>query len=284
MQSDGKVVVAGMLYEYPEGDHFYVTRLNADGSRDRSFVSTGWPGAPAFSLPLDSRATAVTVRSDGRIVVAGERLDYESGDTRPGLLVARLRPNGAPDLSFSGDGIAFYPKKPGGAAGVLSLSDGRVVVCTVQNVVRLKAGGQLDTTFSGDGVAPYGCVADPVQAGSGRIVLAGSSSLMRLTSSGSLDPAFAVGGMAPVPCGGSDMAIDLAGRFVLAGGNCLSRLTSTAAVDTTFGGGDGVVTVPITVAAVAVDTKGYVLAGSGVSPGEGGYFPGDAYLTRIVAN
>jgi len=256
----GALVVAGVTAPEQFPEHFAVGRLTAAGTPDTSFASTG-PSEAAFRLPVPSVATAVTVRADGRIVAAGIRDDGTA-------IVVRLLPGGAPDTSFSGDGIAVFAGLRDVSA-VRSLSDGRIVVAgsTDGNLaaMRLTAVGTPDRTFDADGFATVDAggtdVATALQVtATGHVVLAGARATTSgsrvavavLTPTGQRDPTFSGDGLTVFGVGGASaaaaVAIQTDGRLVLAGtadGDIvLARLGTDGSLDPTLGG-DGIVTSPL---------------------------------------
>jgi serralysin len=89
VQTDGKIVVVGRSRK-----NFALARYNTDGTLDHSFSGDG-KQTTDFAHRADS-ARAVSVRTDGRILVAGR-----SGKA---LALARYTAGGKLDLSFSHDG------------------------------------------------------------------------------------------------------------------------------------------------------------------------------------
>ena len=74
LQADGKLIQAGMFFPFPNLDgtpfaFFALSRHNADGSIDSIFGTGGKITTDFFSL--DSRATAVVIQTDGKIVAGG---------------------------------------------------------------------------------------------------------------------------------------------------------------------------------------------------------------------
>jgi uncharacterized delta-60 repeat protein len=69
IQSDGKIVVAGLSYDGGDWD-FGVARFTTDGSLDTDF-GNGGKLTTAQSPGDDSGATSVVIQSDGKIIVAG---------------------------------------------------------------------------------------------------------------------------------------------------------------------------------------------------------------------
>src|SRR6266545_2934377 len=74
--------------------------LGAEGDLDNSFSGDG---RLVFNVD-NGRGEGVAVDSKGRIVEAGN-IDPAGAD-QSDMAVARFLPNGAPDPSFSGDGLA----------------------------------------------------------------------------------------------------------------------------------------------------------------------------------
>ncbi len=149
----------------------------ADADLDTSFSSDG--KIAFFMHSGDSVANAVAIQPDGKIVVVGTSHNGANTD----IAVARFNSNGTLDLTFSGDGRAFYDFGWGNdtAEDVAIQIDGKIVVvgeALVDGtryiaVVRFNANGTFDqyTTVNlavesrGFGIALYP---------DGRIVLAGT--------------------------------------------------------------------------------------------------------------
>jgi uncharacterized delta-60 repeat protein len=195
------------------------------GDLDRSFGHDGWART---GFGTHDEAAAVAIDSKHRIVVAG------SATYRHLFAVARYRPGGRPDRSFSGNGktTTRFAGGPGYvvsyASSVVIDSRGRIVAagtrcnwtapprhvdadvigCEVA-LARYKENGRLDRSFGGDGkvTTDLGRVdATSVAIDSrNRIIVAGeviasgdsaSGGVARFTQSGRLDPSFGVGGLA----------------------------------------------------------------------------------------
>lgn len=130
--SDGKIVVAG--YGGDLYSDVLVTRLEADGSRDRSFGDDGrvfvkFPDTSGGVTFNKERAYAVAVAPDRRIVVAGSARFPDLLGGRDGI-VARLMPDGSLDPSFGGDGRVVISFPEGDSeVRALVVTDGGV--CTV---------------------------------------------------------------------------------------------------------------------------------------------------------
>ena len=160
VQPDGKIVIVGFARKAPisgigDVSDLTVARLNADGSTDTSFATSG-----KLSMDLNSggryqdRANAVALDSAGRIYIAG--------NSEANGFVLRLLPNGSVDTSYAYQGRLIF-----GAANSTNFrfediaidASGRAVVVGTQEkasgslndgmVLRLLSTGQLDSSFTG---------------------------------------------------------------------------------------------------------------------------------------
>ena len=168
----GKLLVGG--FSGPEGGDIQVARLNADGAFDTTF---GTGGKAAVDFGGTDSGLAIALQPNGRILVTGE-------SSVASAVVARLRPGGALDPDFDGDGRVTLPGR-GRARAVLVQPDGRIIVAgnangdDVMTVTRLNPNGSLDTTFAADGTATidFGSLADLAHGAAlqpdGKIVVAG---------------------------------------------------------------------------------------------------------------
>ncbi len=193
IQSDDKIVVAGI--SGPPGDFDWaVARYSAiDGSPDTSWSPDGWRETDFGAA--QEYANDVAIQPDGKVVVAGS--------TDAGFALARYNTNGTLDTSFSGDGkltTAFGGSDV--ATGVAVQPDGRIVAgghsfssggVTSRDfaLARYDPDGALDTTFSGDGKQTLNLGATDIANGialqsDGKIVLVGTR------DPGVLDTTFAI--------------------------------------------------------------------------------------------
>lgn len=222
IDSQGRIVAAGYAPHTSTRGDIALGRMLPDGSPDPSFsgdgkLRTGWP--------FRDYATAVTIDSQGRIVVASYNL------------VARFLPNGHPDPSFSGDGQVKVVDGERSYLEDLAIDgQGRIVVAGTAGgdlgVTRLDPNGTLDRSFGSGGRTTidfggfeYGhsVAIDSRQ----RIVVGGDSSqtgrfaIARLRPNGGLDPAFSGDGRQTTLIGSDDhvgsIAIDDRDRVVVAG-------------------------------------------------------------------
>lgn len=135
------------------------------------------------------------IQPDGKIVLIG------NNDTEG--IILRYNTNGTLDTTFNGTGKLFsnYNYFESGALQ----SDGKIIVCTQQDVMRYNSDGTLDTTFGNNGVYRYigpsgiyfGIRNIAVQI-DGKIVIAGNEydnlninfAALRLNSNGTIDTSF----------------------------------------------------------------------------------------------
>ena len=156
---DGRIVVAGFATDMAGNDQIMVVRLNPDGSTDATF-NGGSPLLTHVGSGALSDLSAVAVRSDGRIVLAGEAA---TGVTPVDALVMQLTASGAMDPSFNGGSpvLMNWGGPQSDADAVALMPDGRVVLAGGAHdshgqfafaAMRLKADGTPDPSFNGGNV------------------------------------------------------------------------------------------------------------------------------------
>ncbi|HEX8351747.1 MAG TPA: HYR domain-containing protein [Pyrinomonadaceae bacterium] len=278
LQPDGKVVVAG----YTEGASFAdfaLARYNTDGTLDPAFgeggkVRTPFPGYPATAGDY-SRATAVALQPDGKIVVVG---------TNPDFLLARYNPDGTLDAGFGAGGKVYYgPSSITGSPtdripyDVAVMPDGKIVAAGATYSLdsegyglvgfamsRYNADGTPDESFGPGGrrdSAPFGryppaqprAVVNP----DGSVVFAsyyigpGDSNfvLARYGADGAPDPSFGTGGsvrlLFPTFLSVTALGVQPDGKSILAGSSLVGagydlvarRYNADGTPDTAFGAG-----------------------------------------------
>jgi uncharacterized delta-60 repeat protein len=221
VQRNGRIVVAGEA-DCPFSLCFALVRFLPDGSLDRSFGANGVVRT-MFARYGASRAYDVAVQPDGKIIAVGMRFLGNDAQNDELFAVARYRPDGKLDRTFSHDGLASVDFGFGDAdaSAVAVQRGGKILVAgsgarnanrTEEDfaVARLRANGRLDRSFSGDGrvTVDFGHrLSDGVHGltprRDGRIVLAGSSgkrgavpriAVARLLANGRLDRSFGAGG------------------------------------------------------------------------------------------
>ena len=266
LQSDGKIVAVGRaaggkLQSYD----FALARYNPDGSLDPSFSGNGkqrtnFEKRGRFGSTSEDMATGVAIQGDGRIVVVGA-----SEGVRPlGFALARYKPDGSLDPSFSGNGK--QRTRVGGATGVALQGDGKIIVVGSEDlvsggddpigftVVRYKPNGSLDPSFSGDGKQTtfgVGSAATGVALqGNGKVAAVGETgggfAVVRYKPDGSLDKSFSGDGKQRTDFGGGDdaasgVALQSDGKIVAVGrtrggGFALARYNANGSLDPSFSG------------------------------------------------
>jgi uncharacterized delta-60 repeat protein len=123
LEDNGAVVLAGRA-DFGNGDSdFAVARLDTAGAIDRSFSDDG-RRLVSFG-PAEDQANGDAIQFD-KIVLAGQS---DQATPHDDFAVARLKPNGGLDNSFSGDGRRTFPFTPyaDNANGVALQVNGRIV-------------------------------------------------------------------------------------------------------------------------------------------------------------
>jgi uncharacterized delta-60 repeat protein len=271
VQSDSKIVIAGVAGYPSQSPTFLVARYNADGSLDTSFgtggyTATGFPKGPAH-------AQAVAIQSDGKILAAG----YEYYATVKGALstynfaMARYNANGTLDTTFGNNGEVVTPGM-GTASSIVVQKDGKILGFSnsgygtgggIITLVRYNTNGTLDTTFGNGGELVTNITRYSTQLiqPDGKFVFAWQTSskvgnfqfeIARLNADGTTDSSFGSGGAVYTNnFSVSTAALQADGKIVVSGleapsGNFgLIRYNADGTLDTTFGtSGNGIVTVP----------------------------------------
>ncbi|HEX8290372.1 MAG TPA: HYR domain-containing protein [Pyrinomonadaceae bacterium] len=283
LQPDGRLVVAGYT-DGPSGADFVLARYDTGGALDGSFgaggkVRTPFPGYPATAGDF-SRATAVALQPDGKIVVAG---------TNPDFLLARYNPDGTLDEGFGAGGKVY--SGPSSITGsptdripydVAVTPDGKIVAAGATYSLdsqgyglvgfamsRYNADGTRDESFGPGGrrdAGPFGrwSPAHPlaVIGPDGRVVFASyyldadgyqHFVLARYGPDGAPDPSLGAGGSVslnfPTFLSATALGVQPDGKVILAGSSLAGagydlvarRYDAGGAPDSTFGAG-GVVT------------------------------------------
>jgi uncharacterized delta-60 repeat protein len=238
IQPDGKIVAVGETYDssvIPPTGFFIVARLKPNGALDDTFSGDG--RAKVDFHEGDEGIWKVIVQDDGRIVVAGWVRD--AGDTEWNTGIARFRPNGSLDPTFSGDGKSernFLAGYDDYAYGLDVRDDGRIVLGVYRydddhrsRIAQLEPGGQMDSSFGGDGIVASfgnGLSLEYIMLDGAKILVGGrdegtsTPAIVRLRSGGSLDPTFVIEGfadLAGVSAFFNDFTFDAQGRIVAGG-------------------------------------------------------------------
>jgi uncharacterized delta-60 repeat protein len=273
LQSDGKIVVAGISSSGASTYDFAVVRYNPDGSLDSNFGSGG-KVITDFAGDSD-QGRALVIQSDGKIVVAGITL---SGDSDFALV--RYNSDGSIDTSFGFNGkisTDFPGLDDDEAYAVAIQGDQRIVVVgrTFQSgnsdfaIARYNQDGSLDTSFDTNGiqVTDYAGGEDDAYGVAiqtdGKILAVGGTdssgaydfAVVRYNSDGSLDTTFNFDGKVATDfANDSDQGIAVIlqfdGKIIVAGVTAiggsfelaLARYTTQGSLDGSFNGDGKVVT------------------------------------------
>jgi len=205
----------------------------APGDFDPTFHGTGQTLVQVSPVAQDE-TEAVALTKDGRVVMVGRVAANDGGDDA----IVRLKPDGYPDLGFSGDGRMIFSIGDDSLNDVAVDPKGRIVAGggTDQDgmlVFRITPAGRLDHSFGGDGSAgPPPDTVSKAQAvavqSDGKVLAVGEDfgtntfAVFRFTASGQLDPTFDHDGQRVVTVPGAstpradDVAVDSHGRIVVA--------------------------------------------------------------------
>ena len=247
IQSDGKIVAAGYAYTEIHAD-FALARYNTDGSLDSTFGTAGVV-LTQINVAGDYVVSLLT-QADGKIVAVGAS---SGAGTHSDTVAVRYNSDGSLDAlgpnAFGVGGIATIAvsQSDDGESSAVLQPDGKIVIA-----------GQSDNGTSGQ----Y------------------NFSFIRLNTNGSLDTGFGGGdGIVTTAIGvgyswAEDIALQSDGKFVLAGTSwngtdndfAIARYNSDGSFDSGFGGGDGIVTTPIS---------------NGINAG-GGQFQADDFANGVV--
>lgn len=268
IQPDGKIIAAG--YANPSSVNtlkdFALVRYKTDGTLDSTFGTNG-KVLTNFPVGYDDIIYAVTLQSDGKIVVAGNSDEINFGYDQ--IALARYKPNGSLDSTFGTNGLVTLPTGNGDKANAIAVQpDGKILVAgeyynAELALIRFDTTGALDNTFGTGGIA-HNNVGNAIDIGydieilgNGKILVAATVDnaggyykfgLVRYTDTGVLDGSFGTGGSVITDFFGLDdqcraMAVQSDGKIVLVGfcGNgtnkdfALARYTANGVADSTFG-------------------------------------------------
>lgn len=239
LQPDGKIVVAGNVYDFSFDADYAIARYLPDGTLDYSFGDKGIVVFD-FDAPYDL-CTAITLQPDGKIVAAG----IYSKDFLSQVSALRLLPNGTVDSTFGNNGTVLVPVGDYGVycTDVQIQPDGKLLLSGMVEdvdyrdffVLRLQSNGALDPSFGNAGITitsgsdkddnSYAMALKP----NGGFVLVGKSyapnkttdlSILQYTAAGALDPFFENGGIVQIDNGSSEenaymMLVQADGKIVV---------------------------------------------------------------------
>jgi len=263
LQSDGKIVIGGTFTNFSGTARDGIERLNADGSVDTSFLTSG--------SGVNNIVRCLALQNDGKILLGGA-FTTVNGAVRTGI--ARLDNLG--NLDNPGNGVGRND-----VTAVALQSDGKIVIGgsftsfagTARNrIARLNGDGTLDTTFLAGGSGASGDVSAVALQADGKIVIGGNftsvngtarNRIARLNADGTLDTGFLAAGS------GADstvrkIAVQADNRILVAGSfaningtarNSIARLNTDGSLDNSFLASGTGANGPVSTLAVQSDGK-----------------------------
>ena len=267
IQSDGKIVVAGLSWAGAAHNDFMVARYTSAGALDTAFNTSG-----SVTTPIgggDETARGVAIADDGSIIAAGYSNNGSvnefalAGYTPAGALNGRFGIGGVVTTGFSGSGASSDE-----ARAVAIDSNGKIVVAghayngtdDDTALARYNANGSLDAGFGTNGRVISDLSTsnrDHARAvaidSNGKIVVAGYAyngtdddiAVARYNANGSPDTGFGTNGKTLSGLSGHDWAYAMAlldgGKILVVGDSggdfILMRFNADGSLDTGFGTG-----------------------------------------------
>jgi len=151
-QEDGKILMAGILQDTGY-NKILLRRLNADGSNDEQFGSTGKVIADFGNIEIQW-FSGISINHEGEIFIAGTivvEVNQNTWTLSP--FVVKFLPDGGLDSTFGTDGIALLTEyiDISEAPGIKLYKDGRILLAVdiddKINLIRLLSDGSPDLSF-----------------------------------------------------------------------------------------------------------------------------------------
>ena len=293
---DGRALVWGPSGNFYMGGAEFggwigVAEFNSSGTLVSSFGSGGLAyNTFAGGRPLKI-ADAISIQTDGKILLAGRTGDAAYDGTFDHAIVSRFNADGTVDTTFGAQGILIDSSSTMDIArSVTQLTTGQVAVGAqavldprASRLLVLTSTGQLDTTFNSTGTvnpAMPGTGSGPrsvtVSASLGKPLITGidangDEALARYALNGTADSTFGTGRVtvAAASSGGDtgeqvltlpDNSMLVAG-WLAKDGFVLKHLSASGTVDTSFGT-SGSVPLPYLPSAIALASNGKIYVGS----------------------
>jgi len=239
LQSDGKIVVGGMVRRDVDRYDFGVARITTQGTLDTSF---GFGGKrvhtlddPAMRSFMEYFVDLAVLPNDKIVAIAQANLAPQSGNSiRDAYIAFRFNPNGSRDTAFGVNGVAVarLGAERAAARSVAVQSNGKIIIFgdaepqfNVHHpaVVRLNDNGSMDPTFGVGGKnilarAPFGLLyyMDVAVQADDKIVFT-ANSVSRLYPNGFPDPTFGNSGRTETPIDERVVSVQPDGKVIVAG-------------------------------------------------------------------
>lgn len=159
LQTDGKIIVAGMTTNASTGKDFACLRYNSDGTLDSTFGTSGIV-TNDVQTGSDDVVYSIAIQADGKIILAG----YSDDGSNKNAALIRLNNNGTLDTSFGTSGKVLTDFITNRADEIKTVKvhslTGNIIVggtssLTSTNsqavIARYTSAGLLDTTFNTTG-------------------------------------------------------------------------------------------------------------------------------------
>jgi uncharacterized delta-60 repeat protein len=190
VQSDGKIIAAGISGTTTKDTDILLARYNDDGSLDTSF---GTDGIVLSDLGDYEETKALLIQADGKMLVIGSQSSESYLTLYSDIFIGRYHPDGSPDKSFgeAGKVISDFGKYEQVYAATLQ-ADGKVLIAGTSGTghqirtfslsdflaVRYNADGTFDKDFGDNGkiITDFGRVEvarDIAVDKDGNVILAG---------------------------------------------------------------------------------------------------------------
>ncbi len=272
LQSDGKIVLAGLMNVTAGNSGFLVVRVNPNGTLDTTFDGDGYVVTNLTSS--QDVGNDIDIQADGKLVVTGPAGGI--ADNVGNIGIVRYNPNGSLDTGFDTDGIVItnIPNNASHSYAVKTQTDGKIVVSASSNtvdstqyflaVLRYLPDGSLDSTFGTNGISITNLGVNRFLFGDlaiqtdGKIVVLGSVgsnstfvydfTVFRFLLNGAIDTNFGTNGKTVIDSGDTNSAqalqIQADGKILALGHSqvpgfgldiLLSRLNQNGSFDTNFG-------------------------------------------------
>ncbi len=265
IQSDGKIIIGGLLTAYNGTTANKIARLNADGSLDAGFNTGTGANNTIFST---------AIQSDGKILIGGLSTTYNGMAVN---YIDRLNADGSLDAGFNAGT---------GANNIIYTtalqSDGKIIIggdftkyngTSKSKIARLNSDGSVDASFN-PGIGANNSIRTIAIQNDGKILIGGVftsyngtviNRIARLNSDGSLDAGFNTGTGASSTV--YTISIQTDGKVIIGGAlisyngtalNNIARLNTNGSLDAGFTLGTGSGT---TIYTTAIQSDGKIIIG-----------------------